>query len=172
MSARLPLALATLLLAAQVHAQDVPSKPDLPALPPPGLNDPGVNTATAPAPAKTAPAPESTPAELTPTHLPGKPIPLPRAPGDNRPTEAIPEVSVHRDGDKTVQEYRRSGRLYMVVVTPKNGIEQTYMVDPNGRWVDEHGQKPVGPVMYKILEWGKAPPPAGSGDDSGDGGSH
>jgi hypothetical protein len=26
--------------------------------------------------------------------------------------------------------------------------------------VDEHGQKPVGPVMYKVLEWGKAKPPA------------
>ncbi len=48
----------------------------------------------------------------------------------------------------------------MVVVTPKNGIEQTYMVDPQGRLVDEHGQKPVGPVMYKVLEWGKAKPPA------------
>lgn len=169
MSARLPLALAALLLAAQVHAQDVPAKPDLPALPPPGLNDPGVNTATAPASAKTAPAPESTPAEITPTHLPGKPIPLPRAPGDHRPAEALPQVSVHREGDQTVQEYRRSGRLYMVVVTPKNGIEQTYMVDPSGRWVDEHGQKPVGPVMYKILEWGKSRPPAETRDSGGDG---
>jgi hypothetical protein len=39
------------------------------------------------------------------------------------------------------------------------------MVDPQGRLVDEHGQKPVGPVMYKVLEWGKAKPPAeGSGE--------
>jgi hypothetical protein len=52
----------------------------------------------------------------------------------------------------------------MVVITPKSGIAQTYMVDPQGRLVDEHGQKPVGPVMYKVLEWGKARPPAESGD--------
>jgi hypothetical protein len=32
------------------------------------------------------------------------------------------------------------------------------MVDPSGRLVDEHGQKPARPVMYKILEWGKSRP--------------
>jgi hypothetical protein len=48
----------------------------------------------------------------------------------------------------------------MVVITPKNGIAQTYMVDPQGRLVDEHGQKPTRPVMYKVMEWGKSRPPA------------
>jgi hypothetical protein len=87
--------------------------------------------------------------------------------GDSRMgrPSAVPDVQVRQQGDNTVQEYRRSGQVYMVVVTPKHGIQQTYMVDPQGRWVDEHGQKPVGPAMYKILEWGKAPPPA---DASGD----
>jgi hypothetical protein len=168
MSARLSLALAAGLLLAQAHAQDVPAKPDLPALPPPGMNDPGVHPAAA-ATAPTAPSSKATPAEIEPTHLPGKPIPLPRSPGDNRPPEAIPDVTVHREADQTIQEYRRSGRLYMVVVTPKNGVQQTYFVDAQGRLRDEAGQPPVRPVMYKILEWGKAPPPAGSkdqGDDS------
>lgn len=61
-------------------------------------------------------------------------------------------------GDDSVQEYRRGGQVYMVVVTPKHGIPYTYMLDPQGRWVDEHGQKPAQPVMYKILEWGKSKP--------------
>lgn len=169
MSARLPLVLATLLLAAQVHAQDVPAKPDLPALPPPGMNDPGVNPATAPAAAKTAMAPQSTPAEIAPTHLPGKPIPLPRAPGDRRPPDAIPDVTVHSDGDTRIEEYRQSGRLYMVVVTPKHGVPQTYMVDSQGKLRDQAGQPPVRPVMYKIMEWGKSRPPAESKDSGGDG---
>lgn len=169
MSARLPLVLATLFLAAQVHAQDVPAKPDLPALPPPGMNDPGVNPATAPAAAKTAMAPQSTPAEIAPTHLPGKPIPLPRAPGDRRPPDAIPDVTVHSDGDTRIEEYRQSGRLYMVVVTPKHGVPQTYMVDSQGKLRDQAGQPPVRPVMYKIMEWGKSRPPAESKDSSGDG---
>ncbi len=79
--------------------------------------------------------------------------------------KSLPEIKVRQEGDNSIQEYSRNGRVYMVVVTPKSGIEQTYMVDPQGRLVDEHGQKPVGPVMYKVLEWGKAKPPAG--DSSG-----
>jgi hypothetical protein len=167
MSARLTLALAAVLSFAQVHAQDVPAKPDQPGLPPPGMNDPGVHPAPA-ATAPTMPSSKPTPAEVEPTHLPGKPIPLPRAPGDHRPSDAIPDVTVHREADQTIQEYRRSGRLYMVVVTPKNGVQQTYFVDSQGRLRDEAGQPPVRPVMYKILEWGKSPPPAGSKDESDD----
>ena len=71
-----------------------------------------------------------------------------------------PEVRIRQEGDNSIQEYSRNGRVYMVVITPKSGITQTYMVDPQGRLVDEHGMKPVGPVMYKVLEWGKSPPPA------------
>lgn len=113
--------------------------------PPPGMNDPGVH-AVAPAPA---------------SHLPERATPRLPAMHDNARDprgEAPPEVSVRQQGENTVQEYRRSGQLYMVVVTPKNGIPQTYTVDPQGRVVDEHGQKPVRPVMYKVLEWGKSKP--------------
>ena len=175
MKARLPLALAAVLLFAQAHAQDVPAKPDQPALPPPGMNDPGVAPRPDAAPAPSPVSTQSTPAELEPTHLPGKPIPLPRQPGDTGPSEAIPDVQVHRDGDQTIQEYRQSGRLYMVVVTPKNGVPQTYMVDNQGKLRDQAGQPPVRPVMYKIMEWGKSPPPQddkrGSKSDT-DSGAH
>jgi hypothetical protein len=112
---------------------------------------------------------------MTPTRLPGKPIPLPRQPGDTGPSEAIPDVQVHRDGDQTIQEYRQSGRLYMVVVTPKNGVPQTYMVDNQGKLRDQAGQPPVRPVMYKIMEWGKSQPPQDDKRDSKgdtDSGSH
>ena len=102
------------------------------------------------------------------------PIPLPRQPGDTGPSEAIPDVQVRREGDQTIQEYRQSGRLYMVVVTPKNGVPQTYMVDNQGKLRDQAGQPPVRPVMYKIMEWGKSPPPqkdtsAGKPADDGSG---
>ena len=160
MSPRFVFALAATLACAPVFAlaQDVAARPDQPALPPPGLNDPGVDPAAAPPSAQTTPAPGATPAELEPTRLPGKPIPLPRQPGDTGPTEAIPDVRVHEDGDRTIQEYRQSGRLYMVVVTPKNGVPQTYMVDAQGKLRNEAGQPPVRPVMYKIMEWGKSAP--------------
>ena len=65
-----------------------------------------------------------------------------------------PQVTVRTEGDQTIQEYRRSGQLYMVVVTPRGGIPQTYMVDPKGAWTNQAGE-PVKPVMYKVMEWGK-----------------
>lgn len=156
---------ASALFSASVFAQSVPSTP---ALPPPGINDPGVQTvepvASAPASATTAPRPLN----LKPQALPAMHEPAASQSGD----PSVPEIRIRQVDDQTVQEYSRNGRVYMVVVTPKSGLQQTYMVDPQGRLVDEHGKKPVGPAMYKVLEWGKSRPPAESprssgGDDSG-----
>jgi hypothetical protein len=141
------LVLVPALLAAPAFAQTTPPPVNVP--PPPGMNDPGVK-ASAPA-TTSAQAPAAAPAQDGTSLLPRKPEPI-------RSGEPMPEVSVHQQGDNTVQEYRRNGQLYMVVVTPPSGIAQTYMVDPSGRLVDEHGQKPTRPVMYKILEWGKSKP--------------
>jgi len=132
------------LLAAPAFAQ---TRPPASVPPPPGIGDPGVR---------------ARPVTAESSLLPATPAPIVSG-------QPLPEVSVHTQGDNTVQEYRRSGQLYMVVVTPKNGIAQTYMVDPQGRLVDEHGQKPTRPVMYKILEWGKSKPaPAASAGNAGD----
>ncbi|MEI7036663.1 DUF2782 domain-containing protein [Fulvimonas yonginensis] len=144
------------LLAAPAIAQSAPPPANVP--PPPGMNDPGVK-AVAPVP---APAAATTPAPSGSSLQPTLPAPI-------RSGEPMPEVSVHRQGENTVQEYRRNGQLYMVVVTPPSGIAQTYMVDPSGRLVDEHGQKPARPVMYKIMEWGKSKPAeAASSANGGD----
>lgn len=138
-----------------------------PVPPPPGLNDPGVK-AVAPPP---APAPSSTsgstPAEVTATPMPGKPIPLPAMPGDNGQPQTIPDqpppqVTVHTEGDAVYEEYTRNGRPYMVVVTQKNGLSYTYMVDDNGVMRATNGAPPVRPVMYKILQWGGPKAPANS----------
>jgi hypothetical protein len=120
--------------------------------PPPGIDDPGTK-AVAPARAVSAPA-AARQLDLKPQRLPSMQDP---GTGTGR-DDALPQVSVHQRGEDSVQEYSRNGQVYMVVVTPKNGLVQTYMVDPQGRLVDEHGQRPVRPVMYKVLEWGKAKP--------------
>ncbi len=141
MKALVSLALGLLVLPAafaQSSGQSAPTS----APPPPGMNDPGVQS-TAPA---ALPSMKAAPRD---------------AHGDQPP-----EVKVHQSGDNTVQEYLRNGQLYMVVVTPKNGVAQTYMVDPQGRMIDEHGKKPVRPAMYKLLEWGKSKPAAA--DDDGE----
>ncbi|MEO6926096.1 MAG: DUF2782 domain-containing protein [Rhodanobacter sp.] len=141
--------------------------------PPPGINDPGVK-AVSPAASKThtRQAPATTPAK--PLNL--KPQTLPAMHDDGgaqRPRDELtPEVRVRQQGDNSIQEYSRNGRVYMVVITPKVGITQTYMVDPQGRLVDEHGKKPVGPVMYKVLEWGKPRPPVEPSDATPKDGGH
>lgn len=144
------------LLAPAVFAQSTPPGS---ALPPPGIHDPGVD-ATAPTRA-TLPAKVAQPLDHSALALPGMRDNGQVIDQDHRRAAdgaPVPEVSVHQRGDDSVQEYRRNGQLYMVVVTPKSGVAQTYMVDPQGRVLDEHGQKPTRPVMYKVLEWGKSKP--------------
>lgn len=125
--------------------------------PPPGIHDPGVKA-------------------VAPPDLKPRTLPAPSARGvaaDRDPS--LPEVRVRQKGDDSIQEYSRNGRVYMVVVTPKNGVPQTYMVDNQGKLRDQAGQPPVRPVMYKIMEWGKSPPPQDEKRDSKgdtDSGSH
>lgn len=151
------LACASFLFATGVFAQ---SAAPVNVPPPPGINDPGTK-AVAPASTPATP-PDDSSLDLAPKALPSMKS------GDSTLGRGsdIPDVSVHQQGDNSVQEYRRNGRVYMVVVTPKNGIAQTYMVDPQGRLVDEHGQRPTKPVMYKILEWGKSKPASGDAADA------
>ena len=141
---------ASLFVATAALAQSAAPTANVP--PPPGINDPGVHAV---APAEPA--------------LPHRARPLPalhdRADGRGKHM-TLPQVSVHREGDKQVQEYRRSGLLYMVVVTPKNGIAQTYDVDPDGTHHLQPGQAPVRPVMYKVLEWGKSKPASAASSET------
>ena len=167
----------TLLAASATHAaQKPPGKADVP--PPPGMNDPGVKAAPqAPAPKLVQPsksaagktsasgnvsadteASMSAPATTT---TPATTDAQPRDANGNAP----PQVKVVTQGDQTIQEYSRSGQVYMVVVTPKGGIPQTYMVDQKGAWSNQAGE-PVKPVMYKIMSWGNSKP-AQDQDDGG-----
>ncbi|TAL89559.1 MAG: DUF2782 domain-containing protein [Rhodanobacter sp.] len=151
-------ALSAAMLLSGVHAQAYPAS-QVP--PPPGMNDPGVR-ATAPAPSSVAAPAATTKPNLQPLALPAMKS------GDSRMGRPAsePTVEVRQQGENTVQEYRRNGRLYMVVVTPKHGLQQTYIVDPQGRLVDEHGQRRATPALYKVLEWGKSKPPAAESDNA------
>ena len=132
------------------------------ALPPPGLNDPGVD-ATAPAPApKLASTPAPAPAASASNPM-TRQVPALPSMHDDRDT-TMPTVSVRQEGNNSIQEYHQNGRVYMVIITPKGGIPQTYMVDDRGRLTDSNGAPPVRPVMYKVLEWGKSKPAEASGD--------
>lgn len=152
------------MLAPNAHAQAYPASN---ALPPPGIHDPGVKTTATPA-SQAATAGKDVPPLTLPAMKDGDSH-LGRDP-------SVPDVSIHQEGDNSVQEYSRNGRVFMVVVTPRHGLQQTYMVDPQGRLLDQHGKKIATPATYKLLEWGKprkpAAEPADSGSKSAADGSH
>jgi Protein of unknown function (DUF2782) len=165
-----------LMLALPALAQNSQAAPKLtPPPPPPGLNDPGPRvggpdtSGMAPIPrpvpydssteAAAAAASSSAPPPHSATDLPAMQDDggAPHDAGGKAP----PQVSVHKQGDDTVEEYRQGGRLYMVRITPKNGIPQTYMADESGKLRHDERDGPVSPVYYKIYEWG-APPKTSS----------
>jgi hypothetical protein len=116
-------------------------------LPPPGINDPGVKQSSIPLPSTSIP-PSIAPATRS-------------ANGAQAPT-----VSVHAENNgDTVEEYRRGATLYMVRITPKNGVTQTFMVNGGtGQLIRDPRMGPVDPVYYTIYKWGTPPKPASSSD--------
>ncbi|MGH8212768.1 MAG: DUF2782 domain-containing protein [Rhodanobacteraceae bacterium] len=116
-------------------------------LPPPDINDPGVKHSSIPLPS---------------TSIPPSIAPAARAANG----EQAPAVSVHTEGNgDTVEEYRRGATLYMVRITPKNGVTQTFMVNGGtGKLIRDPRMGPVDPVYYTIYKWGTPPKPADSSD--------
>jgi len=144
----------TLLMGMPVaHAQQVlaasPSTAPPPgsALPPPGINDPGEKPQSVPLPS---------------TGIPPSVAPAARQKDGNGDSTNV-SVRTDANGD-TIEEYRRSGSVYMVRVTPKHGVTQTYMVNnnSNGSLMHDPKQGPVSPVYYDIYKWGGPKKPAGS----------
>jgi hypothetical protein len=146
------------LVASSVHAQS--SAPTTNAPPPPGMNDPGV---------KQLPPPPKVPDATVQKSAAGRNLPAMQDAGSASDGKhmTLPDVSTHQEGENEVEEYRRSGMLYMVVVTPRNGIPQSYTVDPDGTRHMQPGQAPVHPAMYKVLEWGKSKPAEASSSSDG-----
>ncbi|HET7931859.1 MAG TPA: DUF2782 domain-containing protein [Rhodanobacteraceae bacterium] len=135
------------------HAQTVlahassSAPPPSSALPPPGINDAGPATQSIPLPS---------------TGL--RPSVAPAAQQRDGKGEAPPDVAVttNTNGD-TVETYSRNGHAYMVRVTPKHGVPQTYHYDnANGSLVHDPRLGPVAPVYYTLYKWGGAAKPASS----------
>lgn len=147
-----------------------PADAHAPIPPPPGIDDPGVS-AVAPAPTSTSttptPANTGTPpaaAAANPLYPPDKPDTRPvrdkatraadAAKGDTAARAAASDVSIRKQGDDTVEEYRQKGHIWMIRIVKPNGSTQTFM-DPTGRGRlqrDPH-EGPVDPVYFKVYEW-------------------
>ena len=79
----------------------------------------------------------------------------PPLPEKVRPSEApIGDVTIRREGPNLVEEYRREGTLYMVVVTPENGVRYSYLdTDGDGRLEGDPSEGRARPVYYTLYEW-------------------
>jgi len=83
-----------------------------------------------------------------------KPPPLPPKVQDE---QIEPTVTIRQEEDRRVEEYSLNGQVYMVKVTPENGLPY-YYVDTNGDGLLELDERsralhPVQPVQWKIAEW-------------------
>ena len=140
---------ASLLLGLPVaHAQQVlahassTAPPPGSALPPPGIDDSG---------AQAVPLPS--------TGIPPSVAPAARERNGHGDSTNV-AVRTNDAGD-TIQEYSRNGSVYMVRVTPKHGVTQTYIVNPAGsNRMHDPRLGPVSPVYYDIYKWGKPRKPA------------
>ncbi|HVF36071.1 MAG TPA: DUF2782 domain-containing protein [Candidatus Saccharimonadia bacterium] len=79
----------------------------------------------------------------------------PPLPEKVRPTEApAGDVTIRREGANLIEEYRREGTLYMVVVTPENGVRYSYLdTDGDGRLEGDPSEGRARPVYYTLYEW-------------------
>jgi hypothetical protein len=69
--------------------------------------------------------------------------------------EPMPEVTVRRDGDTTIEEYRIGGKMYKQRVTPGTGAAYT-LVDEKGegKFTRIDGPEPkIAVPMWVLLTW-------------------
>ena len=85
---------------------------------------------------------------------------VPEAPEPPMPVQSgeilEPDITIIRKGKKTIQEYRRGGRLYMIKVVPDIGPPY-YFIDNDGDGkmdvLRNEADKGSNINMWKILEW-------------------
>lgn len=84
------------------------------------------------------------------------PEPPPPPPGYELDPAAEPQVTIRKRGDDTVEEYRISGKLYMMKVTPAGGGPSYYLIDErgDGKFARQEGPGTgVRPPMWVIHSW-------------------
>lgn len=70
-------------------------------------------------------------AQPTPANLEPLPPPPTFDAGPDAAADSEPEVTITKNKEQTVEEYRVGGKLYMIKITPKHGVPY-YLVDDRG----------------------------------------
>jgi hypothetical protein len=92
---------------------------------------------------------DDTPKNLQPAPDPGPPPEV----SDDQSLE--PQITIVKRGTDTIEEYRVNGRLYMMKVTPKNGIPYYLVDETGGGTLIPRGSLDTGvrPPMWVIYSW-------------------
>lgn len=94
------------------------------------------------------------PANIIPITEPPELSELPRPATDEETVET--DITIIREDNKTIQEYRRNGTLYMVKIIPKIGAPY-YLIDINGDGNMDVRRSDLDKDMHvnqwKILHW-------------------
>ncbi|MFA5627115.1 MAG: DUF2782 domain-containing protein [Thiohalomonadaceae bacterium] len=78
------------------------------------------------------------------------PPPLPEIDTLEEADELQPEITIRRQKDATIEEYRVNGRLYMLKITPRRGYPY-YLIDSDGDGQFETRRNELDPP--KINQW-------------------
>lgn len=92
-------------------------------------------------------AAQNRPADLQPL-----PEPPPPPPGVIDDPGLEPQVIIRHRGEDRVEEYRISGKLYMIKVTPPHGTPY-YLIDPKGDGVFVRKDLGVGDKTLSVPMW-------------------
>ena len=138
-------------LAGTVFAQGKPASDPLPPVQaPPSMNDPGVKQVE-PVQAPVAPAAKAAEKTQQQSTLP----PDVQAAAN---VAELPVVTVRQNGNETVEEYRKKGKLMFVRVLEKQGPTKFYVdnpsvIPPNLMQQLSGPSGNVQPVYYKLADW-------------------
>ncbi len=91
---------------------------------------------------------EDKPAEATAP----PPPPIVRDDGQEPAEQIQPDVTIKRGEDRVVEEYRISGRLYMVRIFPKTG-KPYYILYPEDGSGPQRYPLDDSPTYWKLFEW-------------------
>jgi hypothetical protein len=73
---------------------------------------------------------------------------------EGQPLEDEPEVTIRKEGKKTIQEYRINGELYMMKVTPDHGVSYyLYKEDQQSDWVNVGPNPPLAVPKWTLFRF-------------------
>jgi hypothetical protein len=94
------------------------------------------------------PQAKTPPADLQPL----EDIPPPAITNEDNPDE--PQITIIKKKGETIEEYRINGQLYMMKVTPANGVPYyMHKEDQNGGWLMDGPTQPVSIPKWTIFRF-------------------